>query len=306
MSMSETYETLRQVTSRDTPNATSSQASVAGPSRSDSLGLQMPLFGLDLVPASPSASPDEEEGPTTHVTSGPSSTVSLRSAALQSSLESRLRAALDGSGSPEYALTWKVWAMESQLPICALRASVRRTSDNDSGGWPTPNWHDGSREAPDLHSTQGTNLSRDAVLWTAGWPTPDTANVNDGTPYEVQKRQLLDRRERVRQQQQEGTMTPGSGRSMALQMAAQAAGWTTPTKDDVGNRNKPYAQGGYPLSYQAKGAGSGTTQSSSPVSTGRSGVLNPELPRWLIGFPAEWSNYAPTVTRSSRRSRKSS
>ena len=285
MSMSETYETLRQVTSRDTPNATSSQGSGAGASRSDlQVGLQMPLFGLGAAPASPSASPDEEEGPTTHDISGLSSTVSLQSAALQLSLENRLRALLDGSGSPEYALTWKQWAMPSGLPICALRASGHRISDNDSGGWPTPSAKQFEQDPEAWEARRQLNLAKgyngngqgatlDIAAKMTGWPTPDTANVNDGTPYEVQKRQLLDRRERVRQQQQEGTMTPGSGRSMALQMSAQAAGQTTQRF---------------------------------PASTGRSGVLNPELPRWLMGFPAEWSNYAPTVTRSSHRSQRSS
>ena len=34
--------------------------------------------------------------------------------------------------------------------------------------WPTPNAHDGRQQAPDLKSTQGGNLSRDAAMW----PTP--------------------------------------------------------------------------------------------------------------------------------------
>ena len=252
------------------------------------------------------------------------------------------------------------------LPICALRASEHHTSEAGSGGWPSPAWHDGRRPAPDLHSTQGTNLSRDAVLWTAGWPTPsakqfeqdpeawearrqrnltkgyngngqgatldivakasgwptpDTTNVNDGTPYEVQKRQLLDRRERVRQQQQEGTMTPGSGRSMALQMAAQAAGWmTSGTSDDhtkanqnsVGKQAEELIAGwGMPTSVNHPGSsdrkpnkgheswtngllvrqalGTGMTSNGSTASTTSGGLLNPELPRWLMGYPRGWS-----------------
>lgn len=70
--------------------------------------------------------------------SGPSFDVWLRSARLQSSLESRLRVALDVNGSPEYSLTWKHWAMPSREPICALRASVLRISGQDFGGWATP------------------------------------------------------------------------------------------------------------------------------------------------------------------------
>lgn len=36
------------------------------------------------------------------------------------------------------SLTWKTWDMPQREPICALRASTRRTSDNDCSGWPTP------------------------------------------------------------------------------------------------------------------------------------------------------------------------
>lgn len=45
-------------------------------------------------------------------------------------------------GSPEYALTWKHWDMEQGPPICALRASPRRTSDSACSGWPSPAAHE--------------------------------------------------------------------------------------------------------------------------------------------------------------------
>jgi hypothetical protein len=35
-------------------------------------------------------------------------------------------------------------------------------------------------------------------------------------------------------------------------------------------------------------------------------VLSQDLSRWLMGFPRQWSNCAPTVTRSSRKSRQPS
>jgi hypothetical protein len=60
-------------------------------------------------------------------------------------LENRLRAELGGTGSELYALKWKKCDMSSGPQICALRASVRRTSVNDSSssesrkvGWKTP------------------------------------------------------------------------------------------------------------------------------------------------------------------------
>ena len=261
-----------QQISRDTPSTTSSQASEDG--RSPSLrqgGLQMPLFGLDLVPASPSRSQAEAEEQQTRGIFGLSSSVSLRSAILQSSLENRLLASLDVDGSPEYVLTWKHWAMQSGLPICALRASARPISAAGFGGW----------------------------------PTPSSTNVSDGTPYEVQNQNMQERRARTKKAMAAGEVLAGSGRSMALQMAAQAAGWGTPTANDA--TGSQYANwGGLKLPGQAQAAGFGTTQGSSPVSTESRGVLNPELPRWLLGFPAEWGSYAPTATPSSRKSRQSS
>jgi len=264
-----------QQISRDTPSATSSQASEDGRSPSSwQGGLQMQLFSLDLVPASRSASQAEAEEQQTRGIFGLSSNVSLQSAALQLSLESRLRASMGVDGSPEYELTWSQWAMPWGLPICALRAWARHTSEADSGGW----------------------------------PTPDSSNVSDGTPYEVQERQLLDRRARVRQQQEEGTLTPGSGRSMALQMAAQAAGWGTPSTRDGKDAGQAYEANPLivPVASRLPRQASGTTQSSSHVSTASRGVLNPELPRWLMGFPAGWGSYAPTATPSRRKSRQSS
>src|SRR5687768_1089851 len=97
-----------------TPPATSSPVSADGltlfPSQD---GSQLALFGQHPALANPSARRANGKAKPTSATCGPSSEPLSPSAALQRSLESRLRARLDVNGSPEYALTWKSWDMPS-------------------------------------------------------------------------------------------------------------------------------------------------------------------------------------------------
>lgn len=145
-----------QTTSPNTNSATSSPASVDGQSRSGSLsGQTMNKPGLAHVRVSRFRALDSEKAMPTNDTSGPLFTASSPSANLQRSLENRLLALTDVNGSPEYALTWKEQDMPSGLPICALRASARRTRDNAFTGWPTPKAMD-SRE----HQSMDTYLAR--------------------------------------------------------------------------------------------------------------------------------------------------
>ncbi len=74
----------------------------------------------------------------------------------------------------EYELTWKEWDMPSGPPICALRASARRTSDSDCSGWPTPCQQDGPKGVPN----QGMDRLPGAAAL-AGWATPTVPRKND-------------------------------------------------------------------------------------------------------------------------------
>ena len=110
----------------------------------------------------------------TSATYGHTFSGSSASARLQSSLESRLRARLDADGSPEYVLTWKHWDLQSGLPICALRASQRRTSGKEFIGWPTPM---AQTKAQGGNNRAGnSDSSRRTVQILKGWASPKASN----------------------------------------------------------------------------------------------------------------------------------
>lgn len=172
MSTREVLPTSAPTISPATPNATSSQASAAGLSRSVSRGgLSRERYGREAAPASPSAPPASVAAPAMNATSGPSGDLSSPSADLQSSLVSRLRVRMAAHGSPEYELTWKRWDVASGPPICALRASARRISDSGFTGWATPTAEDHRRGGlPPRSHDKGIPLSQQVTF--AGWPTP--------------------------------------------------------------------------------------------------------------------------------------
>ena len=90
-------------------------------------------------------------------------------------------------------------------------------------------------------------------------------------------------------------------RGKPLSAEATLAGWATPKANEK-RRSEDFQEGRALSAPEALGP----KPTGCHVGTAGNGQLNPAFSRWLMGFPPEWDDCAPTVTRLSRRSRPSS
>ena len=297
------------MTLEDMNSAISSQASADGRLLLNGQDGEAPS-GREAVPVSRFRAQESEKAMPTNAISGPLFNASSPSAALQWSLESRLRQRMAGNGCPLYELTWSQWDMPAGPQICRQRASARRTSANGFTGWPTPMVHQRKYSETEMESLKQTGrtgrmgLDLTGAVQLTGWPTPKAGN---GT----------------------GAGMHGDG-GMDLQTTAQLSGWATPTERDYKDRaanlnNVPVNHllgrevllTGWPTPISGIAGGPmqrkdgktnsnleptaqliiGETSNGSPVPTERRGQLNPDFTRWLMGFPEEWCIIAPPATR---------
>ena len=233
-----------RATLTDTHSAISLQVLESGPTPFGSQAGQMiDLFGQVPVRANLSARQAKALGLMTSGTSGPPSTTSSESDALQKFLESRLQAKTLTLGSTLYALTWKPWVTASGRSRFRLRASVRRTSGTASTGqhaleidgvwvplellkaWPTPAARD--FRTANLKTFQergggkkGEQLNNAAVHLLSGWPTPQTSDSTGGG----QAKRAM------------GETRHGSN----LNDFVMLAGWGTPTASEPGGTGDQY------------------------------------------------------------------
>ena len=226
----------------------------------------------------------------TNDTCGPLFTTSSPSGALQSSLENRLRARTDVNGSPLYALTWKHWDMPAGPPVCALRASVRLIFDNASGGWPTPQGRDHfpaytqeylAKKRAQHRNAGGMRGDLPDIAALANWATPSARDWKSNS--------ATTEFHQARSEQARG------------KPLSEQAGWATPTAGEK-RRGEKFQEGRSLNAAEALGP----KPNGSTVGTAKGGQLNPAHSRWLQGYPPEWDACAPSATRLSRKSQRSS
>ena len=274
-------------------------ASEAGPTLSNSRnGPKNGKSGPDPVPASHSVRRANEKVQRTKGICGPKCSDLSRSAVLQRFLASRLQARLDVNGSLEYSLTWKAWDMPAREPICALRASARRTSDSGCSGWRTPmNQESGvtidiGERAYDRKSGRVAQIGlAQEVQMVVGWATPRLAGW--ATPN-------LSNRGRERK---EDKRPQSGGEDLQTQAQGVISGWPTPNAMKAGatsrsrKRKHELLIGGLVQKCRCLGRNS----TSSCAETENRGVLNPAHSRWLQGYLAAWDFCGVTAIASCRK-----
>ena len=311
-------------------SATSSPGPASGPTPSDApAGPTTGPCGPVPALASLSARQAKERGLLTSGTYGRRSSTSSASAALGRSLANRLARTTALLGSTMFGLIWKERVTPWGLRICALRASVRRTSGNGCTSWPTPRTPTGGPESgerkQELGRTESGGGDLQAVALLSSWATPRSEDgESSGMRHSRGVADTLTAQSRLVSpwampssrdwkdtpgMAETGTNPDGTKRTRLDQLPRQAglAAWPTPNTmsggqtSRGGKRKNELLMGGL-----VRSTASGETPPGSPAGTGNGDQLNPAHSRWLMGLPPVWDVCICTAIASLPRSRKRS
>ena len=257
-----------QKTSENLHSATSSVASADGqePCRLQD-GVQTDPFGQEVPLVSLFQAQEIKKAKTTSGISGLSSSISSESAALQRSLESRLRQQLDLGGSMIYKLTWKQKVTPQQRSYYHLGASAHSTKETGSSSPPS------SRPTPSVRDYKDTGNLDKSRFRKSGKERNDTV---PRVAYGIAPWATPNTMDHMKQRSDE-----------ALARAKQKAGCSN-LKDQI------------PYSGEVQKSSTAETENTVPSQ------LNPRFSLWLMGYPIEWAYCAERVTQSSRKRQRKS
>ena len=242
-------------------------------------------------------------GSPTSAISGPYGSGSSASAVLALYLANRCRARLVTDGLIEARLTWREKATPSGRRYLQLAVSARRIDEIDCGLWPTM-----TLSMQNTHATRADERPRPngkTLFDTAMWSTPRASDGEKGGPNQsfgaggqplpAQAYQTLwptpltsDHRSVLASPETHDS----NARPLREQVGASLGLWATPKNSDhrPGLTSRSMTSERVNLNNQAHGA----ARSGSPAPTAKRGGLAPEFVAWLLGYPEEWMECAPT------------